>query len=444
MKRIFSKTLLLLLCISIFISSSNTVICAKVPSVPDTSFAENVSLYNVNTDKVIYSKNSASKLFPSSAVKMMTGLIACEMLVDRLDETVTVTETMIGDAYGLSARLEVGMSVTVEDLLYGLLCGCGNDAALAVATLCSGSVKAFVAEMNAKATELKMKNTFFTNPTGLDDKKMYSTLSDIMILAKEAANNKLYLEISSSMSYVFTPDGWQEEIKLFNRNSLISNFYALGYRNQYAYGLIAGNTELGGYCTITYAEKNGTGYICAVMNAQENDGVIYSYDIVNSLLDYAFDNYSYVKIAEKGIQICTAKTKFALPSSDEEVTVSCVMKDDVYALTYMDIDVKNDIEYKYYLHNDTLSAPIYEGAIVGGVDIVYQEEVIGSGALIAAEDVPASGMLLRLEGFRAFFLGRMFWLSIIFSTVGIFLYFRISYIKNRNGKRKKKNVKKFY
>ncbi len=446
MKKSFFKVISLILCFAMTVPVFTVFSGAAAPDVPDTSRAANVALYNVNTKKTVYSKNAGERIFPSSAVKMMTGLIACETLKERLDDTVVITEDMIKDAVGWRIKLEVGMSVTVEDLLYGILCGSGNDAALAVATLCSGSIRAFVGDMNDKAQELGMKNTFFTNPTGLDDKKMYSTLSDIMILAKYAAENQLYLDVSSAMSYVYTPDGTTEEIKFFNRNSLISNFYALGYRNLYAYGLIAGNTELGGHCAITYAEKNGTGYICAVMNAEADDDTIYSYSIVNSLLDYAFDNYSYVLIAPKDKHICTAKTKLAMPSSDDdEVLVSCVVRDDVYALTYMSIDAEKDLEYKYYLHNEPLNAPIHNGMIVGGVDIFYDGELIGSGVLVAEDEIEASGILVKLDKLRNFFLGRLFWLIVIFAVVGIFVYLRLSLVFTRKGKRHRgNNTKRFY
>ena len=445
MKKYFTRTISFLFVVITLFTAFTTLAGADVPTVPNTSNAEFVSLYNVNTDKIIYSKNTNKKMFPGSAVKMMTGLIACEMIGNRLDETVLITEDMIKESQGWNIRLQPGMVVTVEDLLYGVLCGCGNDATLALAKLCSGSVRAFVSDMNLKAQELGMKSTYFTNPTGLDDSNMYSTLSDIMIVAKEASKNQLYLDISTAMSYVYTPEGTEQEIKFFNRNSLISNFYALGYRNLYSYGLIAGNTELGGYCAITYAEKGGTGYICAVMNAQATDDTIYSYEIVNSLLDYAFDNYSYVRIAEKGMKICTAKTNFAMPTSQEEQLVSCIVSEDVYALTYMSIDPETDLDYRYYLHNEPLNAPVSAGMIVGGADIIYKGEVIGSAMLIAEDDVQASNMLIMLDKIRDFFLSRTFWLSLILAVSGLILYRKRTLTFYRKGKKKRRDdVKRFY
>ena len=190
----------LVLLTSLLVVSLSFEAYANTPEVPDTSNAEFVYLYNTNTQKVIYSKNSTKKLFPGSAVKIMTGLIACEMLGDRLNDTLIITEEMLANVQGNNVKLRAGMRVTVEDLLYGVLCGGGNDASQAAATLCSGDIYTFVHAMNAKAKSLGMKNTFFTNPTGLDDEEMYSTLSDIIILAREAANNPLYLKISSAVS----------------------------------------------------------------------------------------------------------------------------------------------------------------------------------------------------------------------------------------------------
>ena len=98
------------------------------------------------------------------------------------------------------------------------------------------------------------------------------------------------------------------------------------------------------------------------------------------------------------------------------------------------------------MHNDTLNAPIYVGMIVGGVDILYDGNIIGRGVLIAEEDIPASEMLLKIENLKDLFLGRAFLLSVLFSVIGVFLYYRISFIKYRKGNRncKKKNVKRFY
>lgn len=446
MKKRPIKILILFLTFSfLFTGYLNLIAHAQISSIPDTSKAECVFLYNVNTDRMIYSKNATQKIFPGSAVKIMTGLIICERFADNLDQTVCITQEMIDLSYGWNIRLEENMLVTVKDLLYGMLCGGGNDATVALAIFCSGSVDQFVSDMNDKARSLKLNNTYYTNPTGLDDPSMYSTVSDTLILAKEAYKNELYIDVSSAMSYVYIPHGTTNEIKFFNRNSLISNFYALGYRNLNAYGLISGNTSLGGYCTITYSEKNRTGYLCGVMNAQADTDNIYSYSIVNSLLDYAFDNYSYVQIAEKDKFICTVNTKFALPENKKDTVIRCVIMNDVYTLMHNDVDLKNDLEYRSYLHTEYLKAPVKKDMIVGGVDILYKGEVIGNAFLVTQNGVEASKLLIVLDGLKSFFTGRFFILSLCFSAIGLLTYGRLNTIGSRKIKRKSKNIsKRFY
>ena len=314
---------------------------------PNISNADAVCLYNLNTNTVIHSKNMQNHIFPGSAVKMMTGLIICEQLSERLDERVTITEDMLADAFGSNIKLKSGMTVTVKDLLYGVLCGGGNDAALALATFCGGDIDNFVRTMNEKAFKWGLKSTKFTNPTGLDDSSMHSTLSDILILAKRAQENQLYMEISSSIFYEFTPLGTDKKIVFYNKNDLISAHYTNEYKNIYASGMIAGNTDLGGHCVITFAERKNAQYICIVMGADADESYVYSYKIANSLLDHMFENYSYTKVIEKGTAICDTEVRFALPTSKEQTRrVSCIVKDDVYALIPKDIVTDKDLTYR--------------------------------------------------------------------------------------------------
>ena len=167
-----------------FFSVAITGASANKPDV-DTSRASAVSLYNVNTDKVVYSTGSDKRIFPGSTVKMMTGLIACEILSDRLDEVIQITDKMLEGTEGANVKLRSGMSLTVENLLYGLLCGGGNDACLVISNICYGNSESFVQAMNDKAQALGMKRTFFTNSTGLDDENMYSTEVTLFFLQNQ-------------------------------------------------------------------------------------------------------------------------------------------------------------------------------------------------------------------------------------------------------------------
>lgn len=412
------------------------------PPVANTDCADAICLYSVSADKLIYGKNTDKKIFPGSAVKMMTGLIACELLSSRLDERILITEEMLVGAKGASAKLIANTSVTVKDLLYGAICAGGNDAALSLAIACSGSVDAFVEHMNTTAKHWGLSSTHFTNPTGYDDERMYSTLSDIMIIARRAGTDPLYLDISSAVSYTYTPTGDSQSVKLFNRNSLIGTYYALGYKNPNASGLIAGNTDLGGHCVLTLAQKASGAYICAVMGATEYGDKIYSYSIANDLLEYAFDNFSYVKIAEKGRLITSLPVALAVSKDGKESKVSCVLQNDLYALVDKQTDLE-DLHYKCFFHNNALNAPVDKNTVVGGVDIYYNGQTIATGVLITESDVEANNILLFLANARRFVTGRILWLSIAFFIVIFTTYVLLSNFKARHKSTKRSGFKRF-
>ncbi len=429
MNKLILKIFSLLLFICVLLSALTPLASADDRGFPNTAEASSVCVYNINTDTSIYSQNTDKKIFPSGAVKMMTGLLACEMLGTRLEETVTLTPEMLMNVQGASIRLKAGMSVSAENLLYGTLCAGGNDAALALAALCCGSTDAFVSAMNRKAAELGMSSTKFTNPTGIDDKSMYSTLEDIMILAKHAYSNELYLKISSKVSYSFTPSGSDEKISFSNKNKLISNDE---YKNANVEGLSVGNTDMGGFSVIAGASRKDTKYICAVIGA---DGDI-CYRLANSLINCALDKYSYVKLADVGTQICSIPISLAMPNTNEEkARVSCVIMDDIYALTDKNINLESDVRYRYYLHAKNLTAPILEGTIVGGIDVIYGGEVIATGKLVTAKSVSPGTILLLLNNMKSFFLGRAFILSVIFFVI-LFLVYSLILSKRKHRHRK--------
>ena len=349
---------------------------------------------------------------------------------------------MIGRAQGAKIKLSEGDVVKYKDLLYGVICGGGNDACYALATALSGSVDAFVKLMNDTVVSWGAENTFFTNPSGYDDENMYTTAEDVMLFARRAASNSTYMETSSSLSYIIRLQNSDKEIKLFNRNSLISSFYASGYQNKYAYGLIAGFTDLGQYTAITYLEKNGTEFLCAVMGAKEDpySDEILSYKYINEISEYAFDNYKYQKVFDSDQYICELDVSLALPPVNaDKATVDCYSGGEIYALVAPNIDVDSDITYGYYLHDKSLSAPIKTGTVVGGVDIFYNGEIIGSTKLLTGADVEENSILFSLDRMKSFFLDRFFVSSMIIFALLLTAYFVTEHfnIKITRNKRKK-------
>lgn len=409
---LFLILLLLILLIPCGISASE--VDAKKVAFSDKAKA--IYLYSYDADRVIFSKGGEEKLHPASTVKMMTGLLACEVYYDKLDNSVTVKQDMLDGVSGTSMNLKDGMVLTLKELLYGTICGGNNDAATVLAIFCAGSVDSFVEQMNKYAKAWDMRDTHYSNPTGIDSSEAYTTIFDVAKLSKKAASNPLYLEISSAPSYKL--NGYDYTIS--NRNALISQFSAQGYLNKSASGLIAGGTDEGGFVVATYATKNENSFLCIVMGATSDITDIYSYKISNELLSFAFDGYSLKKVANLGESFGDIEVSNALIDRNGAF-VSALLNEDLYAFLPENTDI-DKLTFKPYFHNNVLEAPIEENSVIGGVLVYCDDILVGEGKLVSDKAVEPNSLLLVLDIIRSFFLGRKFLIMALIAIPCIIIY----------------------
>ena len=426
---LFSALLLAALFVFPFLASAKSAFEIECEN---AQYADAIYFYSYEAKSVLYSKNTDKIIYPASTVKIMTGLVACEKLEKRLSESVTITEEMLKGHTGTSMGLKSGMTLSVKDLLYGAICGGCNDAAQALAVICSGSVNAFVDEMNRYATDLEMLATIYKNPTGLDANGAQTTISDIAILSKIAAKNSLYMEISSAKNYFYNGIDGKEAV-IYNRNALISHFTATEYLNEFASGLNAGSTDKGGYVVSTVAKSDDATYLCIVMGAQNEGRDIYSYKIANELICNAFSKYALVKISSKNEKISSLPVNCAL-STDKEISVSCVTEGDVYAFIPKNTDLKKGLEYRAYFHDTDLIAPINKGDVLGGLNIYLDGVLVGSTRIVSNDTVEENSFLIFMKEMKGFLLSGYFliFILLLIPSLSIFLYF--DYVKFRRRK----------
>ena len=174
MKRIMS------LCLAVLTAAVAPAAAAAASGAPGTS-AASVVLMDGESGRVLYEQNAHEPRLIASITKLMTALVALES-GHVLEEEVTISGEWAG-AEGSSIYLRAGERVSLEALLYGMLLRSGNDAALAVAGYCGGTVERFVDRMNQKAQELGMADTHFANPNGLNAEGHYSSAYDMALLA---------------------------------------------------------------------------------------------------------------------------------------------------------------------------------------------------------------------------------------------------------------------
>lgn len=184
MKRLFAGMTAALLAVILVFSLPVNAISAK-----------SAMLMDCTAERILYSKLPDQKNLIASTTKIMTAIVVCEQcnVLDR----VKIPKEAVG-IEGSSIYLKEGEILTVQELLYGLMLHSGNDAAVALAIYCGGTLEGFVEMMNDKAKTLNLCHTHFENPHGLDGSDHYSTARDLCVLASYAMKNPIFTKISST------------------------------------------------------------------------------------------------------------------------------------------------------------------------------------------------------------------------------------------------------
>lgn len=228
---------------------------------PPTLTAQGVYVLDVDSGAILYKKNADLQLLPASTTKIMTALIALETY--SLDDIVTIRNE--DRSIGHTAELVAGEQLTVEDVLYALLVSSGNDAALALAQRYPGGYIAFVDSMNAKAKQLHLDNTHYSNVSGVEQPHHYTTTRDLALLTKEAMKNETFRQIVSTQSTTITSLDGQTTHYLTNINQLLGVVEGLQ-------GVKTGWTDNAGECLVTSTVRDNHQIITVILNSQDRFG----------------------------------------------------------------------------------------------------------------------------------------------------------------------------
>lgn len=233
--------------------------------------AQSALVYDTTTKKVLYSKNPKEKLPMASLTKIMTAVIALEN--KRRDDAYVVTQNdLVGeDSMGLSA----GETLTLSDLLYGLILNSGNDAAEVLAQNFPGR-DFFIKAMNDKVKSLGLSDTNFTNPTGLEgDGKQYITAYDLLVITDYALSNfPLFDQVVSTFDYDIPYTSQHKAFYLENQTNLLTSYPGVK-------GVKIGYTPEAGLCLVTYLDYSGHKIIGVVLGSGDRRGEMIE------LLDYS-------------------------------------------------------------------------------------------------------------------------------------------------------------
>lgn len=362
--KVFSKLILSFIFFFFFISSvlakTDYVYLENEIQVPNVQ-AQNILLYNLNDNKILYEKDSDEKISIASLTKIMTSLVAIEK-IENVNEVVIVPSGAFYQVNGYAeAGFKEGEKVTYKDLLYGTLLPSGADAAQALAILTYGNFSSFVEKMNEMASRLGMQNTHYNNPVGRDAIDNYSTLSDLAKLLFYALKNPIFYEIYTTRHYITLND-----LELESTLVLPSEHYNLDISS--IKGSKSGFTKEAGLCLSSIAEYDGVKYLLIIAGSLYENG--FPNHIVDSLAiyNYFFKNYSYQPILEQ------EKNLFSLPIVDGyEQNFIIKSAEDIFY--YLPNQSQLDYNYKGI---DSLNSKIKENTKLGEVEITFHNKILYS------------------------------------------------------------------
>jgi D-alanyl-D-alanine carboxypeptidase (penicillin-binding protein 5/6) len=319
------------------------------------------ALTDADTGLYLAGKNPDERLPIASTTKVMVALVVLEEGVD-LQEEVTVSkeaERFVGFTYS-NVGLIAGERLSVRDLLVATLVPSGTEAVYALAEhLGDGSVERFVEKMNAKASQMGLKNTHFEDPAGLDVRGHYSSARDLATITRAAMEYPLFAEIV---------DMKEATIKTQNRHIEVFNTNTLLYTYPEASGVKTGTSPEAGPSLVASAEEGEESYIAVVLEAKEEE---YRFEAAQVALGYGFESYERRALVREG----EVYEETALPYRRGE-SVRLAAEEEVAGLTGPGLKVERRMT------EEELPPAAQAGQELGRIEVFVEGQSIGSSSLV--------------------------------------------------------------
>lgn len=404
-------------------NTPNAISCktldAQIPFVGTQQMVSNTAsaiLYETNTDTLMYAYNADAQISPASLVKVLTALIVIERC--NMEDVVTVQEealaTLAIDA--LVVDLVADEVMTVKDLLYCMMVGSGNDAAVVLAAHTMGNLVDFVAEMNRYAQELGCTATNFTNVHGLHDDEQLTTARDVAKIFAKAIQNDELCTLIGTKDITIPKTNKSDERHLLTQNGLINDNNITYYDER----VIGGRTGVADDRTrnvASLAEVDSMQLICIVMGSQsqyEKDGytekISGGYNETKQLLDIGFSGYKTTQILFPG-QVLMQK-----PVLNGSCEVVVGANESIYSVLPEAVGF-SDLVFQFK-DETNMTAPIAKDQRLATLEIWYGPTCIAQTEVFAMNQVAVAGTEFSDSGRRINF-GGIF--SVILRVLGIIL-----------------------
>ena len=333
-------------------------------------------LQDFNSGSIVAASKKDERVEPASLTKIMTAYLSFDAIQHghlKLDQILPVSEKA-WKVEGSKMFIDPKTSVTVDELLHGMIIQSGNDASITLAIGIAGSEEQFADMMNKQATKLGMNNTHFMNATGLPDKDHYTTAQDLMTLATALIRDfpLEYKRLYSVKEYTYN------KITQPNRNRLL-------WLDANVDGMKTGHTDTAGYCLIASAKHGESRLVSIVLGAaSETMRATES----QKLLNYGFQFFESTLVYKQAQTINTLRVY----KGQDKVVAATIGKDFYLSLPKGDYArVKASMTSK-----QPLLAPIKAGQTIGKITFSLDGKIINEQALVAAKAVDEAGFFGRI------------------------------------------------
>lgn len=433
MKKTIRVFLSVLISAVILLSSFTAFGAAYKPDIK--LYSEAYLLVNLDDDSypVVAEKNADKHMYPASLTKIVTAMVTLNKIQD-IGMVTTMSQEAYDNLLGTGAQvagIEVGDTLSVEQLLYLTLVHSACDATEILAEYVAGSRDKFVAMMNEYAASLGCKDTNFTNPDGLPDKNQYTTANDLLKITLDALKNDTFVKISTTKQYEYNG------MMYYHTNLMLQPGY-LSYYYPYAEGIKTGSTTDAGYCVITKASKDGYNYLAVVLGAPVLDYNKDGYDEKCSFIDaaslfkWAFNSLKFSTIFEEGEIV----SEVAVKNGKKADTVQLVADKKTNAIVKSSFD-KSTAIIEVVDKPEEITAPVRKGDAVCKANVIFGDETVATVDLVAAEDVELSTFLSIINSIKGFFsltiVKIILIAAVLFAVIYIMLV--VNNVKKKKGKR---------
>ena len=345
--------------------------------------ASTAILQDFLSGEILFEKDPDRSIYPASMTKIMTSIIAFELIKNgelNLDDKFLISEKAwrLSKPGNSSMFIMLNDEISVEMLLKGIIIVSGNDACVALAEGIAGSEEAFAAIMTAKAIEIGMLNTNFTNSSGLNDPDNYSTVRDVLIMSNYLIKNYPdYYEYFKELEFTWYRTGG-EPITQPNTNALLN-------KNRLVDGIKTGYLAVERYSLASSLAKNerrliavASGFKTKASRSRES----------NKLLNFGLTQFDTVKIAKKNEVIVQIDTWLG-----KQKTIGGYVDADIYK-TIKKAKKKNLKVLAQY--NGPIEAPIKKDEKIGILKVYYNKNLLSEHTIFASSEIKKINLISRL------------------------------------------------